>query len=70
MNDMTYASFNISIPIKDIPMFRKLSSKMGWPVNEILEPNEETIAAMREAESGENLEVLDVDHFMEYVASL
>ncbi|MBR5639725.1 MAG: hypothetical protein IKW83_08175 [Muribaculaceae bacterium] len=33
-------------------------------------PNEVTLAAMREAESGEDLEVLDVEHFKEFVASL
>ena len=33
-------------------------------------PNETTLAAMREAESGEELEELDVDNFIEYVKSL
>ncbi len=34
------------------------------------EPNETTLAAMREAESGNELETLDLDNFKNYVASL
>ena len=34
------------------------------------EPNEETLAAMREVESGEELETLDMDNFDEFVNSL
>ena len=34
------------------------------------QPNETTLAAMREAESGVELEELDVDNFDEYVKSL
>ena len=34
------------------------------------QPNETTLAAMREAESGVELEELDVDNFIEYVKSL
>lgn len=34
------------------------------------EPNEETIAAMKEAESGVELETLDVDNFRSFVKSL
>lgn len=33
-------------------------------------PNAETLAAMREAESGEDLETLDLKNFKEYVTSL
>ena len=33
-------------------------------------PNETTLAAMREAESGVELEELDLDHFDEYIKSL
>lgn len=33
-------------------------------------PNAETLAAMREAESGEELETLDFKNFKEYVTSL
>ncbi len=33
-------------------------------------PNETTIAAMKEIESGEELETLDLDHFDEFVSSL
>lgn len=34
------------------------------------EPNETTLAAMKEAESGKDLETLDLDNFKSYVASL
>ncbi len=34
------------------------------------EPNEETLAAMREVESGVELETLDIDNFDEFVNSL
>lgn len=35
-----------------------------------LTPNDETLAAMKEAESGEELETLDLDNFKSYVKSL
>ena len=34
------------------------------------QPNEEPLAAMKEAESGEELETLDLDNFKNYVKSL
>ena len=34
------------------------------------EPNEETMAAMKEAKDGKNLEALDLKKFKEFVASL
>ena len=34
------------------------------------EPNAESMEAIREAQQNDNLEVLDVDHFKEFVASL
>lgn len=33
-------------------------------------PNEATLAAMKEAESGQSLEELDVDHFRDFVDAL
>ena len=33
-------------------------------------PNEETIEAMKEVENGDELEILDVENFEKYVASL
>ena len=33
-------------------------------------PNETTLAAIREAETSEDLETLDIDHLKEYIASL
>ena len=38
--------------------------------NMYFQPNETTLAAMREAESGVELEEMDVDNFIEYVKSL
>ena len=38
--------------------------------NMYFQPNETTLAAMREAESGVELEELDLDNFIEYVKSL
>ena len=38
--------------------------------NMYFQPNETTLAAMREAESGVELEKPDVDNFIEYVQSL
>lgn len=34
------------------------------------QPNDETLNAMKEAESGEELETLDLDNFKDYVKSL
>ena len=34
------------------------------------QPNEETLNAMKEGESGEELETLDLDNFKDYVKSL
>lgn len=34
------------------------------------EPNNETLAAMKEVEDGKNLETLDMNNFQEYVTSL
>ena len=58
----------------------KEASKENRSLNDIVEsilmdnmyfqPNETTLAAMREAESGVELEELDVDNFIEYVKSL
>ncbi len=38
--------------------------------NMYFQPNETTLAAMREAESGVELEALDLDHFDEYIKTL
>lgn len=38
--------------------------------NLYFQPNETTLAAMREAESGVELEELDLDHFDEYIKTL
>ena len=51
--------------LKSILSFIK--NKIEW--NEDL-PNEETIEAMQEVENGDELELLDVDNFEKYVASL
>lgn len=51
---------------------RSLNNFVEYTLMEIAynEPNEETIAAMKEVESGVELETLDVDNFRSYVKSL
>ncbi|MBE6224851.1 MAG: toxin-antitoxin system HicB family antitoxin [Bacteroidales bacterium] len=51
---------------------RSLNNFVEYTLMEIAynEPNEETIAAMKEAESGVELETLDVDNFRSFVKSL
>jgi predicted transcriptional regulator len=51
---------------------RSLNNFVEYTLMEIAynEPNEETLAAMKEAESGVELETLDVDNFRSYVKSL
>ena len=51
---------------------RSLNNFVEYTLMEIAynKPNEETIAAMKEAESGIELETLDVDNFRSYVKSL
>lgn len=70
---MSY-EYNIRIPESDRAMFRQWARKMGWglsrPKKVLDEPNEETLQAIKDIESGEGLETLDLDHFEEYVASL
>ena len=70
---MSY-EYSIRIPESDRAMFRQCARKMGWglsrPRKVLDEPNEETLQAIRDIESGVGLEPLDLDHFEEYVASL
>lgn len=51
---------------------RSLNNFVEYTLMEIAynEPNEETIAAMKEAESGVELETLDVDNLRSFVKSL
>lgn len=51
---------------------RSLNNFVEYTLMEIAynEPNEETIAAMKEAESDVELETLDVDNFRSFVKSL
>ena len=66
--------YSIRIPEGDRAIFRQWTRKMGWRVSRpkkvMDEPNEETIQAIKDIESGAGLEPLDLDHFEEYVASL
>ena len=70
---MSY-EYSIRIPESDRAMFRQWARKMGWglsrPKKVLDEPNEETLQAISDIESGVGLEPLDLDHFEEYVASL
>lgn len=70
---MSY-EYSIWIPEGDRAIFRQWTRKMGWRVSRpkkvMDEPNEETIQAIKDIESGVVLEPLDLDHFVEYVALL
>lgn len=51
---------------------RSLNNFVEYTLMEVAynEPNKETLAAMKEAESGVELETLDVDNFRSFVKSL
>ncbi len=51
---------------------RSLNNFVEYTLMEVAynEPNEETLAAMKEAVSGDELETLDVDNFRSFVKSL
>jgi hypothetical protein len=70
---MSY-EYSIRIPESDRALFRQWARKMGWglsrPKKVLDEPNEETLQAIKDIESGVGLEPLDLDHFDEYVAAL
>lgn len=62
-----------------IEILRKEASKRNRSLNNFVEsliafvsdrPNKTTLAAMREAENGDNLETLDIDDFRGFVDSL
>lgn len=58
---------------RDLPFLAKLSKNMGWTISQLNaedEPNETTLAAMREVESGKDLVSFDLDAFRRHVASL
>ena len=63
---MSY-EYSIRIPEGDRAIFRQWTRKMGWRVSRpkkvMDEPNEETIQAIQDIESGVGLEPLDLDHF-------
>lgn len=63
---MSY-EYSIRIPEGDRGIFRQWTRKMGWRVSRpkkvMDEPNEETIQAIQDIESGVGLEPLDLDHF-------
>lgn len=74
MNKIISYEYSIRIPESDRAMFRQWARKMGWGVSRpkkvMDEPNEQTIQAIKDIETGVGLEPLDLDHFEEYVASL
>lgn len=63
---MSY-EYSIRIPEGDRAIFRQWTRKMGWRVSRpkkvMDEPNEGTIQAIQDIESGVGLEPLDLDHF-------
>jgi len=74
LNKIMSYEYSIRIPESDRAMFRQWARKMGWGVSRpkkvMDEPNEQTIQAIKDIETGVGLEPLDLDHFEEYVASL
>ena len=66
---MTQVILNIKNK-RDLPFLKRLSKNMGWTFSEQDTPNAETIAAMREAESGAELEDFDLESLHKMVASL
>lgn len=66
---MTQVILNIKNK-KDLPFLKRLSKNMGWTISEQDIPNAETLAAMREAESGIELEDFDLKELHRIVASL
>lgn len=72
---MSY-EYTVSVPANDRRMFRSLAKKMGWSYAPVrnkkvsYKPNSTTVKAMKEAEEGVDLQPLDADHFLDYVASL
>ena len=70
---MSY-EYNIRVPEGDRALFRQFARKMGWslsrPKKLLDEPNEDTVKAMIDIETGVGLEPLDLDHLEEYVAAL
>ena len=55
---------------RDLSFLKSLSKRMGWTISGQDIPNEETLAAMREAESGDELENFDLEGLHKMVASL
>ena len=74
---MTY-EYTVNIPDGKRRQFRSMVKKMGGTVvsparevaDESLEPNEETVEALREVEAGVGLEPFDLKEFESYVATL
>ena len=78
MNTTTYT---LDVPATDISLFKSLIKKFGWVAKKqkapkacsiALEeiPNAETLAAMKEAESGHDAGVVRVDSLESFMASL
>ena len=55
---------------RDLPFLKRLSKNMGWTISGQDTPNAKTIAAMREAESGADLEDFDLEGLHKMVATL
>lgn len=66
---MTQVILNIKNK-RDLSFLKRLSKNMGWTISEHDTPNAETIAAMREAESGIELEDFDLEGLHKMVDSL
>ena len=72
---MSY-EYTVNIPADKRSTFRAMVKMMGGSlsrarkVEESEIPNATTLAAMEEAKAGINLESVDAEHFLEYVAAL
>ena len=78
MNTTTYT---LDVPATDISLFKSLIKKFGWVAKKQKAPkacsialdetpNAETLAAMKEAESGHDAGVVRVDSLESFMASL
>ena len=66
---MTQVILNIKNK-RDLPFLKRLSKNMGWTISGQDTPNAETMAAMREAESGAELEDFDLEGLHRMVEAL
>ena len=77
---ITRRRISFNLPVYMLDQFKETAKKEKVSMNSLVEnylmdfvyrePNEVTLAAMKEAEDNDNLEPIDVYHFKEYVKAL